>query len=57
MSWNMLKTETDILQAVKQIIASFKQYTSLHRMTQISRRIQDIQNELRTKIDADWDKL
>lgn len=45
------------LAAVKQITASFKQYNSLHRMNQISRRVQDIQNELRAKIDADWDKF
>ncbi|GJE92731.1 vacuolar protein sorting-associated protein 53 -like protein [Phanerochaete sordida] len=45
------------LAAVKQITASFKQYNSLHRMNQITRRVHDMQNELRAKIDADWDKF
>lgn len=44
-------------QAVKQISASFKPYTSVQRIAQLWRRIQEIQSELRTMIDADWDKL
>lgn len=52
-----VKIELSVPQAVKQITASFKQYASLHRMTQITRRVQEIQNELRAKIDSDWDKL
>jgi len=44
-------------QAVKQISASFKSYTSIPRVMQVWRRIQEIQNELRTFIEADFDKL
>lgn len=44
-------------QAVKQISASFKPYTSVQRIAQLWRRIQEIQSELRTMIDTDWDKL
>lgn len=46
-----------VRQAVKQISASFKPYTSVQRIAQLWRRIQEIQSELRTMIDADWDKL
>ncbi|EMD37699.1 hypothetical protein CERSUDRAFT_136451 [Gelatoporia subvermispora B] len=45
------------LAAVKQIGASFKPYTSVQRISQLWRRIQEIQGELRQKIDADWDKF
>ncbi|OBZ70516.1 Vacuolar protein sorting-associated protein 53 [Grifola frondosa] len=45
------------LAAVKQIGASFKPYISVQRISQIWRRIQEIQSELRSKIDADWDKF
>ncbi|EIW62635.1 uncharacterized protein TRAVEDRAFT_160554 [Trametes versicolor FP-101664 SS1] len=45
------------LAAVKQISASFKPYTSVQRIAQLWRRIQEIQSELRTMIDADWDKF
>lgn len=44
-------------QAVKQIGASFRPYTSVQRISQLWRRIQEIQTELRSMIDADWDKL
>lgn len=44
-------------QAVKQIANTFKPYMSVQRISQIWRHIQEIQGELRTKIDADWDKL
>ncbi|KZT10830.1 uncharacterized protein LAESUDRAFT_755492 [Laetiporus sulphureus 93-53] len=50
----------DIIQtlaAVKQICASFKPYMSIHRISQTWRRIQEIQGELRTKIDADWERF
>ncbi|KAK7473107.1 Vacuolar protein sorting-associated protein 53 [Stygiomarasmius scandens] len=45
------------LAAVKQISASFKSYTSIPRVMQVWRRIQEIQNELRTFIEADFDKF
>ncbi|KAI0645796.1 Vps53-like protein [Trametes meyenii] len=45
------------LAAVKQIGASFKPYTSVQRISQLWRRIQEIQTELRAMIDADWDKF
>ncbi|KAI0745870.1 Vps53-like protein [Earliella scabrosa] len=45
------------LAAVKQIGASFKPYTSVQRIAQLWRRIQEIQTELRSMIDADWDKF
>ncbi|KAI0744093.1 Vps53-like protein [Daedaleopsis nitida] len=45
------------LAAVKQIGASFKPYTSVQRIAQLWRRIQDVQTELRSMIDTDWDKF
>ncbi|KAI0829823.1 Vps53-like protein [Trametes gibbosa] len=45
------------LAAVKQICASFKPYTSVQRISQLWRRVQEIQTELRIMIDADWDKF
>ncbi|KAJ8494966.1 hypothetical protein ONZ51_g1987 [Trametes cubensis] len=45
------------LAAVKQIGASFKPYTSVRRISELWRRIQEIQVELRSMIDADWDKF
>ncbi|KAH9839198.1 Vps53-like protein [Rhodofomes roseus] len=45
------------LGAVKQIGASFKPFTSIQRISQLWRRIQEIQNEVRQKIDADWEKF
>ncbi|CDO68963.1 hypothetical protein BN946_scf184782.g11 [Trametes cinnabarina] len=45
------------LAAVKQIGSSFKPYTSVPRISQLWRRIQEMQNELRSMIDADWDKF
>ncbi|KZT71823.1 hypothetical protein DAEQUDRAFT_744138 [Daedalea quercina L-15889] len=45
------------LSAVKEIGASFKPYISIQRISQIWRRIQEIQNEVRQKIDADWEKF
>ncbi|KAL0581905.1 Vacuolar protein sorting-associated protein 53 [Marasmius crinis-equi] len=43
------------LAAVKEISVSFKQYTSIPRIMQIWKRIQDIQSNLRTLIDQDFD--
>ncbi|KIJ68088.1 hypothetical protein HYDPIDRAFT_173763 [Hydnomerulius pinastri MD-312] len=43
------------LAAVKQISASFKSYTSVHRIMQIWKRIQQIQGEIRTQLDAEFD--
>ncbi|OSX65954.1 hypothetical protein POSPLADRAFT_1177410 [Postia placenta MAD-698-R-SB12] len=45
------------LAAVKQIGTSFKPYTSIQRISQIWRRIQEIQVEIKSRIDADWDKF
>ncbi|RPD57521.1 hypothetical protein L226DRAFT_503394 [Lentinus tigrinus ALCF2SS1-7] len=45
------------LAAVKQIGASFKPYISVHRISQLWRRIQEIQTELRSMVEADWDKF
>ncbi|KAH9944691.1 Vps53-like protein [Amylocystis lapponica] len=45
------------LAAVKQIGASFKPYTAVQRISQIWHRVQELQSELRLKIDADWDKF
>ena len=46
-----------ILQAVKQLSLTFKQYTAVPAIAQVWRRVQDIQGELRTKVDADFDAL
>ncbi|EPT04630.1 hypothetical protein FOMPIDRAFT_1027874 [Fomitopsis schrenkii] len=45
------------LAAVKEMGASFKPYTSIQRISQIWRRIQEIQNEVKQKVDADWEKF
>ena len=45
------------LQAVKQISASFKPYTSVQRISQVWRRVQELQGEIRSHLDADFDKL
>ncbi|KAJ7217738.1 Vps53-like protein [Mycena pura] len=45
------------LAAVKQISASFKQYTSVQRIAQIWKRIQELQGELRTLLEHDLDAL
>ncbi|KAF7315688.1 hypothetical protein MIND_00084400 [Mycena indigotica] len=45
------------LDAVKQISASFKQYMSVQRISQIWKRIQDLQGEIRTCLDQDFDAL
>lgn len=46
-----------ITQAVKQITTSLRPYNAVQRISQIWRRVQEMQGELRSKIDADWDKL
>ncbi|KAJ7647012.1 Vps53-like protein [Roridomyces roridus] len=43
------------LAAVKQISASFKQYTSVQRISQVWKRIQELQGELKTHLDQDFD--
>ncbi|KAG1752867.1 Vps53-like protein [Suillus lakei] len=43
------------LAAVKQISASFKPYTSIHRINQVWRRVQQIQGEIRTQLEAEFD--
>ena len=48
---------TPPFQAVKQIADTFRPYKSIQRIAQIWRRIQELQGELRSKIDADWDRL
>ncbi|KAJ7693303.1 Vps53-like protein [Mycena rosella] len=45
------------LAAVKQISASFKQYTSVQRISQVWKHIQELQGELRTHLDQDFDAL
>ncbi|KAG0700832.1 Vps53-like protein [Suillus ampliporus] len=43
------------LAAVKQISASFKPYTSVHRINQVWKRVQQIQGEIRTQLEAEFD--
>ncbi|KAF9241838.1 Vps53-like protein [Melanogaster broomeanus] len=45
------------LAAVKQISSSFKSYTSVHRIMQVWKRIQQVQGEIRTQLDAEFDAL
>ncbi|KAF7306010.1 hypothetical protein HMN09_00755500 [Mycena chlorophos] len=45
------------LEAVKQISASFKQYMSVQRISQIWKRVQELQGEIRTCLDQDFDAL
>ena len=46
-----------IQQAVKQLSLTFKPYTAVPTIAQVWRKVQDIQGELRTKVDADFDAL
>ncbi|KAF8070050.1 Vps53-like protein [Lyophyllum atratum] len=46
---------SETLAAVKQISATFKPYTAVQRVAQVWKRIQEIQGDLRNKIDADFD--
>ncbi|KAJ7282965.1 Vps53-like protein [Mycena rebaudengoi] len=43
------------LAAVKQISASFKQYTSVQRISQVWQHIQELQGEIRNHLDRDFD--
>jgi vacuolar protein sorting-associated protein 53 len=43
------------MQVVKEISTSFKQYMSVPRISQLWRRIQEIQGEIRTLIESDFD--
>ncbi|KAF7321815.1 hypothetical protein MKEN_00703400 [Mycena kentingensis (nom. inval.)] len=43
------------LDAVKQISASFKQFMSIQRISQIWKRVQELQGEIRTYLDQDFD--
>ncbi|KIM45519.1 hypothetical protein M413DRAFT_442185 [Hebeloma cylindrosporum] len=43
------------LAAVKQISASFKSYTGVPRINRVWKRIQEIQGQLKTQLDADFD--
>ncbi|EGO00491.1 hypothetical protein SERLA73DRAFT_122492 [Serpula lacrymans var. lacrymans S7.3] len=43
------------LSAVKQISATFKPYTSIHRISQVWKRIQELQGEIRAQLDVDFD--
>ena len=46
-----------IRQAVKQLSLTFKPYTAVPTIAHVWRKVQDIQGELRTKVDADFDAL
>ncbi|KAF8271309.1 Vps53-like protein [Lactarius quietus] len=46
---------TQSLSAVKQISASFKPYTSVPRISQHWKRIQELQGEIRTLLESDFD--
>ncbi|KAI0316499.1 Vps53-like protein [Amylostereum chailletii] len=48
---------TQSLAAVKEISASFKPYTSVPRIAQLCRRIQELQGEIRTILEADFDSF
>lgn len=45
------------LSAVKEIAATFKPYLTVPRVAQIWRRIQQLQGEVRTLVESDFDKL
>jgi hypothetical protein len=44
-------------QAVKQISASFKDYTSVPHIAQVWRRVQELQERIRALLDVDFDAL
>ena len=44
-------------QAIKQISVSFKSYTAVPRIARVWKRMQEIQSQLRTQLDADFDAL
>ncbi|KAJ7045845.1 Vps53-like protein [Mycena alexandri] len=43
------------LSAIKQISGAFKQYTSVQRISQVWKRIQELQGEIRNHLDHDFD--
>ncbi|KAN0091332.1 Vps53-like, N-terminal domain containing protein [Tylopilus felleus] len=45
------------LAAVKQLSASFKSYTSVNRIMQVWKRIQQAQGEIRSQLDAEFDSF
>ena len=45
------------LQATKQISASLKSYTAVPPIARVWKRMQEIQSQLRTQLDADFDAL
>ncbi|KAF7782136.1 hypothetical protein Agabi119p4_1512 [Agaricus bisporus var. burnettii] len=49
------KEVSESLATVKEISATFKQYTSVQRISRVWKRIQELQGELRTQLDADFD--
>lgn len=49
------KEVSESLATVKEISATFKEYASVQRISQVLRRIQEIQGELRVQLDADFD--
>lgn len=44
-------------QAVKQLSLSFKPYLSVPTIAQVWRRVQELQGDIRTRIDTDFDTL
>jgi len=44
-------------QAVKEIAATFHPYAAVHHVAQVSKRIQEVQGNLRMQLDADFDAL
>ena len=44
-------------QAIKEISASFKSYTAVPPIARVWKRMQEIQTQLRTQLDADFDAL
>lgn len=49
------KEASESLATVKEISVTFKGYTSIQRISRILRRIQEIQGDLRIRLDADFD--
>ncbi|KAH7913280.1 Vps53-like protein [Hygrophoropsis aurantiaca] len=52
---NNYKDIAQTLAVVKQISASFKPYMTVHRILQVSKRIQQLQGEIRTRLDGEFD--
>ncbi|PPQ72073.1 hypothetical protein CVT26_006708 [Gymnopilus dilepis] len=51
------KEVAQTLAAIKEISSSFKSYSTVPRINRIYKRIQEIQNQLRTQLDADFDSF